>query len=101
MQYAVVLWLATLFLLAVSKDETSSEAPSLLVVTVATEETDGLKRLIKSAHGNDVHMKVFGLGEIWRGGDTRIEQVKGYFEISLTLKSSKYSNIELVLKYRA
>ena len=45
------------------------------MVTIATEETDGLKRLLKSAERFDIRVEVFGLGQEWKGGDTRIEQV--------------------------
>ncbi|KAL3994436.1 2OG-Fe(II) oxygenase family protein [Acanthocheilonema viteae] len=51
--------------------------PSLLVVTVATEETDGLKRLKRTADANDIRLKIFGMGEKWQGGNTRIEQGGG------------------------
>ena len=45
------------------------------MVTIATEETDGLKRLLKSAERFDIRVEVFGLGQEWKGGDTRREQV--------------------------
>lgn len=44
-------------------------------MTIATEETDGLKRLLKSAERFDIRVEVFGLGQEWKGGDTRTEQV--------------------------
>ncbi|VDN30491.1 unnamed protein product [Gongylonema pulchrum] len=53
----------------------SSAVPALLAVTVGTEETDGLKRLRHTAAANDINLEIFGLGEQWHGGDTRIEQV--------------------------
>ncbi|CAJ0957643.1 unnamed protein product, partial [Mesorhabditis belari] len=53
------------------------EPPEVIVVTVATEETDGLKRLIRSAESFDIKVHVFGLGEEWKGGDTRVEQGGG------------------------
>ncbi|ETN84286.1 hypothetical protein NECAME_17172 [Necator americanus] len=43
--------------------------PELLVVTVATEDTDGLRRLLKSAE-----VQVLGMGQEWKGGDTRVTQ---------------------------
>nr|CAD2173598.1 unnamed protein product [Meloidogyne enterolobii] len=43
--------------------------PQLLFVTIATEETDGLKRLQKSAHHFGHDLKIFGLGEEWKGGN--------------------------------
>ncbi|VDM80191.1 unnamed protein product [Strongylus vulgaris] len=51
--------------------------PELVVFTVATEETDGLRRLLKSAHEFDYKVKVLGLGEEWKGGDTRIGEGGG------------------------
>ncbi|ETN73232.1 hypothetical protein NECAME_18443, partial [Necator americanus] len=43
--------------------------PELLVVTVATEDTNGLRRLLKSAE-----VQVLGMGQEWKGGDTRVTQ---------------------------
>lgn len=54
---------------------TITDLPELVVVTVATENTDGLKRLLESAKAFDINIEVLGLGEKWNGGDTRIEQV--------------------------
>uniref|UniRef100_A0A0N5AT88 procollagen-lysine 5-dioxygenase n=1 Tax=Syphacia muris TaxID=451379 RepID=A0A0N5AT88_9BILA len=45
--------------------------PSLLVVTVATNETDGLLRLKRSAQAFGIKLNVFGLGKKWNGGDVR------------------------------
>ncbi|KAJ0060293.1 hypothetical protein NL108_008447 [Boleophthalmus pectinirostris] len=41
----------------------------LLVITAATEETDGFKRFMKTAAQFNYTVKVLGLGEEWRGGD--------------------------------
>ncbi|XP_060560565.1 LOW QUALITY PROTEIN: procollagen-lysine,2-oxoglutarate 5-dioxygenase 2-like [Ruditapes philippinarum] len=41
----------------------------LLLVTIATEENDGLRRYIRSTKKYDLETKVFGLGLDWRGGD--------------------------------
>ncbi|XP_033839766.1 multifunctional procollagen lysine hydroxylase and glycosyltransferase LH3 isoform X1 [Periophthalmus magnuspinnatus] len=41
----------------------------LLVITAATEETDGFKRFMKTATQFNYTVKVLGLGEEWRGGD--------------------------------
>ncbi|KAK2547937.1 Procollagen-lysine [Acropora cervicornis] len=43
----------------------------LLALTVATEETDGYKRFMKSAKANNIDVKVLGMGEEWRGGDVK------------------------------
>ena len=58
-----------LLLLIIQNKCSQPTKPQLHLVTVATEETDGLKRLRKSAahFGHDLH--VFGLGEQWTGGD--------------------------------
>ncbi|KAI1727368.1 procollagen-lysine,2-oxoglutarate 5-dioxygenase 3 [Ditylenchus destructor] len=59
-----------LFLLLRSEKKiTSDEKWNLLIVTVATEETDGLQRLRKSATEFGHTLEVFGLGEKWTGGD--------------------------------
>uniref|UniRef100_H3D5E7 procollagen-lysine 5-dioxygenase n=1 Tax=Tetraodon nigroviridis TaxID=99883 RepID=H3D5E7_TETNG len=41
----------------------------LLVLTVATEETDGFQRFMQSAHYFNYSVKVLGMGEAWKGGD--------------------------------
>lgn len=41
----------------------------LLVITAATEETDGFKRFMRTAQQFNFTVKVLGLGEEWRGGD--------------------------------
>ncbi|RVE60945.1 hypothetical protein OJAV_G00185930 [Oryzias javanicus] len=42
---------------------------NLLVVTAATEETDGFRRFMRTAREFNYTVKVLGLGEDWRGGD--------------------------------
>ncbi|EPB70315.1 hypothetical protein ANCCEY_10594 [Ancylostoma ceylanicum] len=51
--------------------------PEIVVVTVATEDTDGLRRLLKSAEHYDIKVQVFGMGKEWKGGDTRVSQGGG------------------------
>ncbi|XP_035377607.1 multifunctional procollagen lysine hydroxylase and glycosyltransferase LH3-like [Electrophorus electricus] len=41
----------------------------LLVITAATEETDGFNRFMRTATEFNYTIKVLGLGEDWRGGD--------------------------------
>lgn len=41
----------------------------LLVVTVATKETDGFRRFLRTAKHFNYTVKVIGRGEKWRGGD--------------------------------
>uniref|UniRef100_A0A667YLU3 procollagen-lysine 5-dioxygenase n=1 Tax=Myripristis murdjan TaxID=586833 RepID=A0A667YLU3_9TELE len=41
----------------------------LLVLTVATKETDGFLRFMQSANYFNYTVKVLGMGEEWRGGD--------------------------------
>ncbi|XP_078281836.1 procollagen-lysine,2-oxoglutarate 5-dioxygenase 1 [Rhinoraja longicauda] len=42
---------------------------NLLVFTVATKDTDGFKRFIRSANLFNYTVKVLGMGEDWTGGD--------------------------------
>ncbi|XP_046571507.1 multifunctional procollagen lysine hydroxylase and glycosyltransferase LH3-like [Haliotis rubra] len=41
----------------------------LMVVTVATDETDGFKRFLRSVKKYGFELKVLGMGEEWDGGD--------------------------------
>ncbi|XP_008300503.1 procollagen-lysine,2-oxoglutarate 5-dioxygenase 2 isoform X1 [Stegastes partitus] len=56
-----------------STDAPKSPAPipkeKLLVLTVATEETDGFRRFMQSANYFNYTVKVLGMGEAWKGGD--------------------------------
>ncbi|KAL5013601.1 hypothetical protein ScPMuIL_007871 [Solemya velum] len=47
----------------------SSIDDGLLIVTVATEETDGFRRFMRSAKKYDLDVEVHGLGVKWEGGD--------------------------------
>ncbi|XP_047492895.1 procollagen-lysine,2-oxoglutarate 5-dioxygenase 1-like [Penaeus chinensis] len=50
---------------------TCAEDRDLLIVTVATNETDGFKRFIRSLNINGLQVKVLGLGLAWEGGDVK------------------------------
>ncbi|TWW70908.1 Procollagen-lysine,2-oxoglutarate 5-dioxygenase 2 [Takifugu flavidus] len=46
-----------------------AQTKKLLVLTVATEETDGFQRFLQSARYFNYSVKVLGMGEAWKGGD--------------------------------
>ncbi|XP_068199821.1 procollagen-lysine,2-oxoglutarate 5-dioxygenase 2 isoform X2 [Antennarius striatus] len=58
---------------SVFTETTQAPAPipkeKLLVLTVATEETDGFLRFMQSASYFNYTVKVLGMGEAWKGGD--------------------------------
>ncbi|XP_036967082.1 multifunctional procollagen lysine hydroxylase and glycosyltransferase LH3 [Acanthopagrus latus] len=54
---------------SVSAEQRSLSAENLLVITAATEETDGFKRFMRTAREFNYTVKVLGLGEDWKGGD--------------------------------
>ncbi|VDM96070.1 unnamed protein product [Thelazia callipaeda] len=66
--------------------------PKLTVVTVATEETDGLKRLARTVEAKDMKLEVFGLGEEWRGGDVTKEMGGGQKVRILRKSLDKYKD---------
>nr|CAD7196666.1 unnamed protein product [Timema douglasi] len=73
-----------------------SHVPSLnrdfLLVTVATNQTDGYKRFIRSAKIYDIPVKVLGMGEKWKGGDIR-NGAAGGFKVNLLKKElAKFQN---------
>ncbi|KAJ8021793.1 Procollagen-lysine,2-oxoglutarate 5-dioxygenase 1 [Holothuria leucospilota] len=57
------------WLCASSSGEKAEKEYDLLVVTVATEETDGFKRFMRSTNKYGVNVKVVGMGVEWNGGD--------------------------------
>uniref|UniRef100_A0A6I8SF47 Procollagen-lysine,2-oxoglutarate 5-dioxygenase 1 n=1 Tax=Xenopus tropicalis TaxID=8364 RepID=A0A6I8SF47_XENTR len=54
----------------------NASADNLLVLTIATEETDGLKRFQRSAHSFNYKVKVLGLGEEWLGEGQKVRLMK-------------------------
>ncbi|XP_064188367.1 procollagen-lysine,2-oxoglutarate 5-dioxygenase 2 isoform X1 [Anguilla rostrata] len=53
----------------VDKAEEQIPTDKLLVLTVATQETDGFLRFMQSANYFNYNVKVLGMGEEWKGGD--------------------------------
>ncbi|XP_059379747.1 procollagen-lysine,2-oxoglutarate 5-dioxygenase 1-like [Carassius carassius] len=51
------------------KQQGSIPEGDLLVLTVATQETDGFRRFLRSAKHFNYTIKVLGKGETWKGGD--------------------------------
>ncbi|KAM5142262.1 procollagen-lysine,2-oxoglutarate 5-dioxygenase 1 [Mantella aurantiaca] len=58
----------------------SSTEETLLVLTVATEETDGFRRFQRSAQCFNYKVKVLGLGEEWHGDGQRVRLLKAALE---------------------
>ena len=56
----------------------------LLLITVATENSDGFKRYLRSSQVNGLQGKVVGMGEEWLGGDK--DHHGGGFKINLLRK---------------
>ncbi|KAK2187715.1 hypothetical protein NP493_156g03050 [Ridgeia piscesae] len=48
---------------------TSADNERVQVLTVATEETDGFRRFMRTANKYQLNVKVLGLGEKWEGGN--------------------------------
>ncbi|GMT16808.1 hypothetical protein PFISCL1PPCAC_8105 [Pristionchus fissidentatus] len=67
-------------------------ANEVVVVTVATERTEGLRRFLRSAERHGIDVKVFGLDDEWKGGDTRIEQGGGQKIRILRKELEKYKD---------
>uniref|UniRef100_A0A8B9LUE8 procollagen-lysine 5-dioxygenase n=1 Tax=Astyanax mexicanus TaxID=7994 RepID=A0A8B9LUE8_ASTMX len=67
----VRMWLVPLWLSVVCAlvPRGAGEKDELLVITAATEETDGFHRFMRTAREFNYTVKVLGLGEEWRGGD--------------------------------
>ncbi|CAL4125033.1 unnamed protein product, partial [Meganyctiphanes norvegica] len=56
----------------------SASAKEFLVITVATNETDGFLRFKRSIYTNKLKYKVIGLGEVWKGGNIEKEAGGGH-----------------------
>ncbi|KAK7471384.1 hypothetical protein BaRGS_00035990, partial [Batillaria attramentaria] len=64
----------------------------LLVITVATEETDGFKHFMRSAKKYGYKVKVLGMGEEWRGGDVKNYAGGGHKVNLLKKELAKYKD---------
>ncbi|XP_053308082.1 procollagen-lysine,2-oxoglutarate 5-dioxygenase 1 [Spea bombifrons] len=85
---------------------------NLLILTVATEETDGLRRFQRSAQCFNYKLKVLGLGETWKGDGQKVRLLKSALEESadredlVVLFTESYDTIfasgpaELLKKYK-
>ncbi|XP_049920578.1 procollagen-lysine,2-oxoglutarate 5-dioxygenase 1 [Epinephelus moara] len=62
------IFVCALFPLVICKEQRIPDG-KLLVVTVATKETDGFKRFLRSAKNFNYTVKVLGQGQKWNGGD--------------------------------
>ena len=56
-----------------TENSENTEKRTLVPLTVATEDTDGLKRYIQSAKYFNMNPEVIGLGEKWVGGNLRYD----------------------------
>ncbi|XP_050525944.1 procollagen-lysine,2-oxoglutarate 5-dioxygenase isoform X2 [Daktulosphaira vitifoliae] len=60
---------------------------NLLVLTVASEKTDGLKRFIRSSNLYNIKTKILGLDKPWLGGN--MKSVGGGYKLNLFLEALK------------
>ncbi|XP_042265132.1 procollagen-lysine,2-oxoglutarate 5-dioxygenase 1 isoform X1 [Thunnus maccoyii] len=73
MKLSPLLWLSGILVCVLVPPTNCAEQrvpeENLLVVTVATKETDGFRRFLRSAKHFNYTVKVLGRGQKWRGGD--------------------------------
>lgn len=80
-----------LVLCTIVKSTVSSKTNGkLLVLTVATEETDGFKRFMRSARVYGLRVEVLGMNEKWEGGDVRHYSGGGHKVNLLQREMKKY-----------
>ncbi|KAJ8254739.1 hypothetical protein GJAV_G00196850 [Gymnothorax javanicus] len=94
-------FLALIFALIVSLTDDAAAADhktiapeNLLVITAATEETDGFKRFMRTAREFNYTVRVLGLGEEWKGGDVAYTVGGGQKVRWLKKELQKYSKKE-------
>ncbi|XP_015911876.2 procollagen-lysine,2-oxoglutarate 5-dioxygenase 1 isoform X2 [Parasteatoda tepidariorum] len=66
------------------------EEQKLLVLTVATEDTDGFKRFMRSAKTYGINVEVLGMDEEWKGGNIRLYSGGGHKVNLLKAAMDKY-----------
>ncbi|XP_071507295.1 procollagen-lysine,2-oxoglutarate 5-dioxygenase 1-like [Diadema antillarum] len=91
---SVVIFTAFLLNFATSKSDRGGEFGDLLVVTVATDETDGYKRYMESAEQFGITVKVLGMNEEWQGGDIATSPGGGWKVNLLREELVKYKDQE-------
>ncbi|KAL9971421.1 hypothetical protein ACROYT_G023941 [Oculina patagonica] len=95
----IVLAILAVLLTDVRSEQQGLDELKLLAITVATDETDGYKRFMRSAKANNIDVKVLGMGEEWRGGD--MSKPGGGYKINLLKKETELHKNEsnLVLMF--
>lgn len=86
-----LLFLVLVYLSAVVS-ETSQKDKDLLVLTVATQETDGFKRYMRSARVNGLQVTVLGMGQTWEGGDIKLYAGGGHKVNLMKEELAKYKD---------
>lgn len=81
----LVLLLACVSQLCVGEEKSSGKAP--LVFTVASNETEGYQRYIRSAKRYGIEVTTLGLGKPWQGGD--MKRLGGGYKINLLRSALK------------
>ncbi|XP_033642111.1 procollagen-lysine,2-oxoglutarate 5-dioxygenase 1-like [Asterias rubens] len=66
---AILYAISLVFCLTWASDSNVKDKKRLLVVTVATNATDGFNRYMRSAKKNGLNVKVVGMHQQWKGGD--------------------------------
>lgn len=77
----------------------AASEPKLLVLTVATEETDGYKRFMRSANVYGINVEVLGMNEEWKGGDVRLYSGGGHKVNLLKEAMKKYYEKDLIIMF--
>ncbi|XP_076756253.1 procollagen lysyl hydroxylase isoform X2 [Xylocopa sonorina] len=88
-------WCLFLTYHVVSETPPPTDTDDVLVFTVATNETDGYKRFLRSVDVNGFrdNLRVLGLGKPWLGGDNVKTSVGGGYKINLLIKAlENYKN---------
>ncbi|XP_064185073.1 multifunctional procollagen lysine hydroxylase and glycosyltransferase LH3 isoform X1 [Anguilla rostrata] len=75
-------------------DQKTIAPENLLVITAATEETDGFNRFMRTIREFNYTVKVLGLGEDWKGGDVARTVGGGQKVRWLKKELQKHSNKE-------
>lgn len=79
---------------ATAADQKTIAPENLLVITAATEETDGFNRFMRTIREFNYTVKVLGLGEDWKGGDVARTVGGGQKVRWLKKELQKHSNKE-------
>lgn len=105
-RFGYLLWLSSVTVLillsyfpARCTETTEASDENLIVITVATNETDGFKRFMRSANVYGLEVKVLGMNQKWEGGNVKLYAGGGHKVNLLKTELEKYKDSDKIVMF--